>query len=636
MISQLGEIALYSALCFAILQSILPIYGYYRQNPYLLACARPAALGQSLSLLSAYLLLTYAFASNDFSLSYVALNSHPSLPLMYRLTAVWGGHEGSILLWVLLISLWSMVFAVVSNRFVEPNKKENQAFNALTIAILGILNSCFLCFLILTSDPFSVATTMTMGFDLNPLLQDPGFVIHPPMLYIGYVGFSVTFALTQAALIQNRLDQRWIVLTKKFAIAAWCFLTLGITLGSWWAYRVLGWGGFWFWDPVENASLLPWLTGTALIHILVLVEKRNIATTWAILLANVTCILSLLGTFLVRSGVLISAHTFANDPARGVFLLFLFALVSTLAILLFFLRNKNSQSIRPFRLHFFTRETSLILNGALLLLAMLTILLGTLYPLITDALHLGTISVGAPYFNKVMTPLVFILMLVMGIGGLSEWQTHKQFSFLKLVLMRALISVSLSITIILLLNHELSFAPILTLALSIWIILSVSKGWKLWQSMRLAHIGFALMVIGVMLSSLLQQEREVRIKPGDRVHLAAYHFLFLDTSSILGPNYRGIRAAFDVIKHGRHITNLYPEKRIYTVRGMVMTTVDIHPGIFRDLYIALGEPLTQNEWSVRIYYKPFIRFIWAGGILMILGGLAALSNHRREQLCVRQ
>ena len=396
MIYIFGSIALWAALTFAILQSVPTIIGYYRRNHYLLASARPAAFGQLLCVLCAYILLTIAFVTSDFSIAYVGMNSHPLLPFMYRLTAVWGGHEGSILLWIVLLNLWTVVFATLEKKNV---------LMPLTTAVLGIINVCFLLFLIFTSNPFLPAEQLLAGSDLNPLLQDPGFVIHPPMLYTGYVGFAVTFALTQAALLRGDINQAWASITRRYALAAWCFLTFGIMLGSWWAYRVLGWGGFWFWDPVENASLLPWLAGTALIHVLLITEKRDAAKSWAALLAIISFALSLLGTFLVRSGVLISAHTFANDPSRGVFLLLLLSVILTASLAIYLVRfsifSKNRAA--PFQL--LSRETGLLINSGLIIIAMLTILLGTIYPLIVDALHMDAISVGAPYLNLVMASM---------------------------------------------------------------------------------------------------------------------------------------------------------------------------------------------------------------------------------------
>ncbi|MBX3708706.1 MAG: heme lyase CcmF/NrfE family subunit [Gammaproteobacteria bacterium] len=622
MIRLLGEISLFFALFFSFTQSVLPLVSYWRKNPYGLALARPSAWGQCIFIMVAYVLMTIAFGISDFSIAYVAENSHPSLPLMYRLTAVWGAHEGSILLWILILNIWTTVFSLgsVNN------------YKTLTLAILGLISLCFLCFLLLTSNPFLPTLKLQTGRDLNPLLQDFGFVIHPPMLYAGYVGFSVAFAMTQAALIRGKLDYVWATTTRQFATAAWCFLTFGITLGSWWAYRVLGWGGFWFWDPVENASLLPWLSGTALIHVLILCEKRDSAKEWAALLSIISFALSLLGTFLVRSGVLVSAHTFANDPARGIFLLLLLAILITVALVVYVTRISQCSISHSTRFFLLSREMALLLNSALLFIAMATVLLGTLYPLILDALQLGAISVGAPYFNTVMMPLVFILMILMGLGVLAHWQQQSLKNLWSQAWKKFFFSIIGAVILLWCVAGQLNIIAIISLSLSFWIIMSITNSIRLLPGMSLAHTGFAILMIGIMLSSILNQEHDVRIKPGDVTTIGPYQFYFLNTQGINGPNYRGIQAEFEVTKNRRHIANLRPEKRIYTVREMVMTKVDIHPSIFRDLYIALGEPLNEDYWSVRLYYKPFVRWIWFGGIIMMMGGLLSIIKRKENIL----
>lgn len=620
MMSLFGQIFLILALLFSFLQSILPLLGFYRQEPYLLACARPSAWGQCVCVLLSYGLLTIAFITSDFSIAYVAENSHPDLPFLYRLTAVWGAHEGSILLWILVLNIWTAVYSCLEKDKSQP----------LVLSMLGIISFSFLCFLFFTSNPFLPALEPMSGRDLNPLLQDPGFVIHPPMLYTGYVGFSVAFAITQAALLSGKLDSTWAHVTRRFAIAAWCFLTLGIALGSWWAYRVLGWGGFWFWDPVENASLLPWLSGTALIHVLILVEKRGIAKGWAALLALISFSLSLLGTFLVRSGMLVSAHTFANDPTRGVFLLLLLAILTTAALAVYVARLSMLSNRNVIIFSRLSREMGLLFNSALLILSMLTVLLGTLYPLILDALHLGTISVGAPYFNLVMMPLVFFAMTMMGFAVLCRWQFQSAKNLWHQSWKKILISMAGTCFLLWYFVGNISLTAFISLSLSFWIILSVVDYFRISAGMAFAHTGFAIFVIGVMLSSILNQQLEVRMRPGNAVNIGPYQFFFLSTEGVGGPNYRGIKAAFEVIKNTHHVTNMYPEKRIYTVRDMIMTKVDIHPGIFRDLYMALGEPLEQDYWSVRIYYKPFVRWIWFGGIIMILGGIFAIMSRKQQ------
>jgi cytochrome c-type biogenesis protein CcmF len=557
MLSLFGTLSLYIAFGFALLQTLLPFIGYYRHSPYLLALTRPLTIAQFVFIFFAYVLLTLAFVNNDFSIAYVAANSHPDLPFIYRVTALWGAHEGSILLWIFILNLWTMVMVYTQKQTVLP----------IIISVLGLVSGSFLGFLLWTSNPFLRALVKLVPQDLNPLLQDPGFVIHPPMLYMGYVGLAAAFAITEAHLIAGKLDVNWARSTRYFALLAWCFLTLGITLGSWWAYRVLGWGGFWFWDPVENASLLPWLASTALIHVLLLVETRTAAKKWAVFLAIICFVLSLLGTFLVRSGLLVSSHTFANDPARGIFLLMILTILITLFLVIYFIRLPAIQSASLRHFPWLSREIFLLFNSGLLFVAMLTILLGTLYPLILDALHLGSISVGAPYFNQVMSPfvlLIFILMALMTLMPKSLWK---------------------------------------------------NKG------MLVAHAGFIILILGIFLSSWFAQEKMVRLRPGLSAKIGPYQFFFLETKGFDGPNYRAVRGYFDVLKADHHVTYLMPEKRIYFVRDMVMTKVDIHPGLFRDLYIALGEPLNNQEWSVRIYYKPFIRWVWIGGLFMILGGV---------------
>jgi cytochrome c-type biogenesis protein CcmF len=621
MISILGSAMLYLALLAAALQSVLPFIGYWRRNHLCLAFAIPCALAQCFFILLAYILLTVAFITHDFNIVYVAQNSHLKLPLLYRLTAVFGAHEGSFLLWITLLNLWSMA-VIVSLRHSLMRQ-----FNALTLAMLGAMNTCFLCFLILTSNPFLSALTPLSGQDLNPLLQDPGFVIHPPMLYIGYVGFSVAFAMVLAALIQGNLPSSLLSLIRRFTLAAWCFLTLGIALGSWWAYRVLGWGGFWFWDPVENASLLPWLSGTAFIHVLLLSERKGLVKGFAAILAIMTFALSLLGTFLVRSGVLVSVHTFANDPARGIFLLLLLAIMITAALWIYIKRlpllNSSSYTFSPL-----SRETGLLVNSGLLLIAMTTLLLGTLYPLIIDALHLSSISVGAPYFNTVMLPLVLLTMACMGVGVLLPWQQAPNKTKVLTMAKKAAFSAVCAAVLLLGVAGQLTLTTWFSLSLSLWIIFSVSDSARFYPGMALAHTGFAVLVIGILLSSLLSQTSEVRMKPGNTTTLGPYQFHFQQINGIQGANYRGLQATFDISKNNKSITTLLPEKRIYVVRDMVMTKVAIHPSLFRDLYLALGEPLDENSWSVRLYYKPFIRWIWLGALLMILGGILAILQRR--------
>ncbi|MBA3661460.1 MAG: heme lyase CcmF/NrfE family subunit [Gammaproteobacteria bacterium] len=630
MIATLGHDALLCACLFAFLQSVVPLYGFFRKNIYALAFARVSAIAQFIFVTLAFLFLISAFILNDFSIAYVAANSHETLPLLYRATAAWGAHEGSILLWVFILNLWTMIFYIV-NRWQLRADPQQLDIGTLTLAILGFVSFCFLCFLIFTSNPFLLNLGPAIGQDLNPLLQDPGFVIHPPMLYAGYVGFACTFAITQAALLMRAPPSVWLPLTRRFAVAAWCFLTLGILLGSWWSYRVLGWGGFWFWDPVENASLLPWLAGTALIHILLLAEKRNIGIAWAATLSIFCFLLSLLGTLLVRSGILISAHTFASDPGRGVFLLLMLTSISLLSFLIYLFLPTGYFTQKNSALNLVSREVSLYLNSGLLIIAMLTILLGTLYPILIEALHFQSISVGAPYFNLVMLPLVCLTMIMMVIGPACVWQNQPVTLPWQKVWKKLALSLILTLSFLFFLHDSFDWITTVCVTLAVWVILSVPATRKKHRAMSVAHFGFAIFVLGLALTALLNQEREVRLKPGDHIQLNAYHFLFSDLKRDDGSNYKGIRAEFTVLKNKRYITSLQPEKRVYTVREMVMSKVAIHPGIFRDLYIALGEPLENDYWSVRIYYKPFIRLVWFGGLIMILGGCISLLQRRSQR-----
>lgn len=621
MLSLFGSIAILFALIFSLLQTLLPMWGYWRKNPFILAFARPAAYGQGLYILIAYTLLTLGFINNDFSIAYIAANSHPDLPFIYRVTALWGSHEGSILLWILILNIWTTIVS-----FCKCQTSEQQQFRSLTLAILGLISFCFLSFLFFTSNPFLPNIGPQIGRDLNPLLQDPGFIIHPPMLYMGYVGFSAAFAMTQAALLQNNLSAHWANITRKFAIAAWSFLTLGIALGSWWAYRVLGWGGFWFWDPVENASLLPWLAGLALIHVLIVAEKRNMVKNWSVLLATFTFILSILGTFLVRSGVLVSVHTFASDPTRGIFLLILLATLIVIACMIYLKRLAlTTQHSAAKKLFFLSREMFLLLNGGLLFAAMFTILLGTLYPLIIDAFHAGAISVGAPYFNLVMLPQVFFVMALMALVPFSRFDLKQKFPWKK-ISKNILISVFGAMSLIWATNYQFHWQAILVLSLSFCIILNTFPFLRSSTGMTVAHTGFAVFLIGIILSSTLNIEKMVRMEIGQTATIGPYNFHFLSTEGIKGENFRGIRAKFQITKNNRHIIFMQPEKRIYPVRDMVMSKVAIHPSIFRDLYLVLGDPFSETDWSVRLYYKPFIRWIWLGAFIMILGGILSLQN----------
>lgn len=625
-ISTWGHFLINSAILIALLQFLLPIYGCWKKNIYTLAMARPLTFLQGFIVSNAFFLLVGAFLSNNFALGYVAANSHPLLPFFYRLTAVWGAHEGSFLLWIFMLNLWSMAICCYS-------KYQKQEMHALTLALLGLMSFCFLIFLDFTSNPFQLATNATPQ-DLNPLLQDPGFFIHPPMLYAGYVGFSTTFAVTMAWLITSRSStpikeaQFWANTVRPWVVAAWAFLTIGITLGSWWAYHVLGWGGFWFWDPVENASLLPWMAGVALLHLVIVIEKQGRFLDWGITLAILTFSLSVLGTFLVRSGVLISVHSFAHDPSRGLFLLLLLAFITGPALTVYLCNRtkiiaSSPESPLP---HWTSREGILLTQSIFLFVAMTTVLLGTLYPLIMEATGLGALSIGPPYFNKVLLPVLIITMFFMGIAPISLWyRSSWAWTYMK---RNGMVSIILAIILTLFFTRAWNSAVIFNLSLIFWVILSISNVFLQNPSMSFAHLGFALVIMAIVLSSAFSKEREVRIQAGEDVTIGPYVLHFTDVRGIQAPNFKSVQGDFAASYHHRPITHLHPEKRIYTVRDMMMTKADIYPAVFHDLYVSLGEPITENSWSVRLYYKPFIRWIWLGGFCIAFGGFLSLLRYR--------
>lgn len=626
MIPELGQFALILAMCLALIQATFPLIGLWRNESSWMLLAKPAAIGQSLFIAVAFIVLAYAFLSNDFSVVFVAKNSNTHLPWIYRLAAVWGGHEGSLLLWVTILSFWTATVALV-------NEKDLAEIKTNALVILGLLNVGFLIFILSTSSPFAryLPTSPLEGADLNPLLQDPGLAIHPPMLYMGYVGFAVVFAFAIAALISGRVDASWARLVKPWVLAAWCFLTAGITLGSWWAYRVLGWGGWWFWDPVENAALLPWLTGTALIHALTMVEKRDELKTWTILLSICAFSLSLLGTFLVRSGILISVHAFAQDPARGRFLLEFLGLVIGGALILYAWRAPKLSQRGTFAL--LSRETFLLMNNVLLVIIMCTVLLGTLYPLILDTLGGEKISVGPPYFNTVVIPLMVPLLVAMGVGPLCSWQKIRASQLFKYLGLPLILVMAITFLMLLIKSWQVPVAVVLGIGLASWIIFAtvqavlIHKNLAKQWGMVFAHLGMAVCVIGITLTTHYKIERDVEMQVGDVVQVGNYEFKFMGVHNAIGPNYTGVNAVFEVAKNQRLINSLVPEKRIYNANQTPMTIAAIDAGLFRDLYVALGDSLPNNSWGVRIYYKPFIRWIWWGGFLMFFGGLIVLVKN---------
>jgi cytochrome c-type biogenesis protein CcmF len=633
MIAEIGLFCLICALVFAGLLTIVPTIGLWRQQKDLQKAASIYVCGQIFFVALAYLCLTICFLKDDFTVIYVLTNSSISLPWFYKLCAVWGGHEGSMLLWIAVLSLWMLGVTFFSSSLESSIKTR-------VLIVLGMLSIGFLLFLITTSNPFArqFELLQSQGRDLNPLLQDPGFLFHPPMLYMGYVGFSVAFAFAIAALWAGRVESAWAKWTRPWTLAAWCCLTAGITLGSWWAYRELGWGGWWFWDPVENASFMPWLVGTALLHSLAVNEQRQQFKAWTLLLAITAFSLSLIGTFLVRSGVLTSVHAFAVDPQRGLYILFFLLVVIGGSLLLFAFRAQTlRQSSHP---AFISRESALLLNNVFLAVLMLTVLLGTVYPLLIDGLGLGKLSVGAPYFNAVFVPFMVPVLILMGIGIHLQWlkdRLRSIFSRLKYVV---ICSLALPLIILVIVQYPLNFSACLGLGLAFWVILSTlvflyvkikQRGLRqlstaIW-GMALAHCGVAATVLGITISSNYGVQDDVKMAPGETVFLAGYHIQYIEEKPVQGPNFHGTKAEFKITSAtGESV--IYPEKRIYNVGQMAMTdsAIDVTP--FRDIYVALGEPLDKNAWSVRLYYKPFIRWIWGGGFMILAGGLLALMDRR--------
>jgi len=638
MIPEIGQLALILAALLALAQGTLPIVGAAQRTPAWMALARPAAQGQFLFVAIAFACLAWSFVTSDFSVLNVASNSNSQLPLPYRFAATWGSHEGSLLLWVLMLAGWTVAVTFFSRHLPD-------AMVARVLGVMGLISLGFLLFMLITSNPFDrIFPPPPDGRDLNPLLQDPGMVIHPPMLYMGYVGFSVAFAFAIAALLGGRLDSTWARWSRPWTTAAWCFLTVGVMLGSWWAYYELGWGGWWFWDPVENASFMPWLVGTALIHSLAVTEKRGAFRSWTVLLAICTFSLSLLGTFLVRSGVLTSVHAFATDPKRGVFILAFLTLVIGGSLALYATRAHRVAAGGDFEP--VSRESMLLANNVLLLVAAGSVLLGTLYPLFLDALALGKISVGPPYFEAVFVPLMAPLAFLMGIGPIARW---KQASLPDLwSRLRWALGVAAA-TALVFPAAAGRWSPLVSLGLglAVWIVAATVVGAmerirnargslaarfaqqpRAWWGMTLAHLGVAVFITGVTLVKGYETERDVRMAVGDTVTVGGYTFRFDGVRDAAGPNYRAVRGAVDVSKDGRPVRTLRPEKRIYNAQQMPMTEAAIASGIRGDLYVSLGDPVGEGAWTLRVYHKPFVTWIWGGCLLMALGGLLALSDRR--------
>jgi len=639
MMPEIGTFLLCLALGLALLLSIYPLWGAARQDARLMTLARPLTWGMFLAIAAAFMVLVHAFVVNDFTVAYVATNSNTLLPVYYRVAATWGAHEGSLLLWVLLLSSWSLAVAIFSREMPRDAL-------ARVLAVMGMINAGFLLFILLTSNPFArtLPDFPIDGGDLNPMLQDIGLIFHPPLLYMGYVGFSVAFAFAIASLMTGRLDTAWARWSRPWTAAAWVFLTIGIVLGSAWAYYELGWGGWWFWDPVENASFMPWLAGTALMHSLAVTEKRGSFKAWTVLLAIATFSLSLLGTFLVRSGVLVSVHAFASDPARGMFILAFLIIVIGSSLLLYALRGGQVRS--RVQSEIWSRESFLLGNNVLLIVAMLVVLLGTLLPLVHKQLGLGSISVGEPFFNTLFSWLMAPFALLLGIGPLVRWRRDEPQKLWKRLSAGLVVTLLLSVLLPWLLEDRIEAMTVTGLLMAIWVTLltlmelherathrhSLLKGlWHLSRShwgMVLGHLGVAVTVVGIAFSTQYSVERDVRMKAGDSIDIHRYHFVFRDEHNLQGPNYSGGVAIIDVTRDGKPEAVLRAEKRFYTAARTMMTEAAISGGFTRDLYAALGEELDNGAWAVRLYYKPFVRWIWFGGLFMAAGGLLCLLDPR--------
>ena len=639
MIPEIGNFSLLLALVLALILGILPITGSLRGNRQLMALARPVARGQLAFIVTAFGCLVYTFVTNDFSVKYVAAHSNSLLPVQYRIAAVWGGHEGSLLLWMLMLGGWMLAVTLFSKRLPEE-------MLARVLGVMGLISVGFLSFTLFTSNPFERLLPAAMdGRDLNPLLQDPGMIFHPPLLYMGYVGFSVAFSFAIAALIGGKLDATWARWSRPWTTVAWMFLTLGIMLGSWWAYYELGWGGWWFWDPVENASFMPWLVGTALIHSLAVTEKRGAFKNWTVLLAIIAFSLSLLGTFLVRSGVLTSVHSFASDPARGLFILAFLSIVVGSSLVLFAWRAPKVGLGSGFGL--ISRESMLLLNNVLLVAAAGAVFLGTLYPLFLDALNMGKISVGPPYFEAVFAPIMAIAVFLMGIGPRTPWQQASLAKVFKHLLPWFIVSVALGILVPFWFGRWT--APVVAgTSLGMWALLTSmaylvarvrgSTSGSAWATLRgtsrstygmlLAHAGIGVFILGVTLVKGYETSSEMRLRVGDVTTLDGYAFRLLAMEKMKGPNYSGIRGTLEVTQNRAKIDTLYPEKRLYTMQDSAMTEGAIYTSLFRDLYVALGEQISRDEWVMRIQHKPMVNWIWGGCLIMAFGGLLAVSDRR--------
>ncbi|MBN8431963.1 heme lyase CcmF/NrfE family subunit [Microbulbifer salipaludis] len=643
---ELGHFALIVGLLLSVALSVVPLLGTYTGRELWMGTARPLSMGVLAFTTLSYICLTVAFVNSDFSVAYVAQNSNSILPMVYKVTAVWGGHEGSILLWLLMLAGWTAAVAVFSRQLPD-------VLVARVLSVMGMLLIGFFLFILLTSNPFDriLPFPPADGSDLNPLLQDPGMIIHPPLLYMGYVGFAVAFAFAVAALLEGRLDSAWARWARPWTAIAWSFLTLGIALGSWWAYYELGWGGWWFWDPVENASFMPWLVGTALLHSLAVTEKRGIFRSWTILLSIFAFSLSLLGTFLVRSGVLTSVHAFATDPLRGGFILAFLAVVVGLSLLLFAVRAPAVSAGSVFSAK--SRETFLLSNNIVLMLIMAVVITGTLYPLLADALNWGKISVGPPFFNLFFVPLMVVLCVLLGLGIHANWKDTKAHRLVKAWGLPALVAV-IAAPVVTLLAGDFHWGAMLGVLAGLWVVTSsvadilaksrnaetrwagLKRQRASYYGMHLGHIGLAVSVLGVALTTVYSVEKDLRMSPGQSEEMSGYEFTFEGVRQVRGPNYQASEGVLVVRNNGRVVAELLPQKRSYFSGGNIMTEAAIDSGLFRDLYVALGDPMDKNnlsgDWAVRVHYKAFVIWIWLGSALMALGGVIAVADKRYRKV----
>ncbi len=641
MIPELGNFLLIMAFINAIFLGVLSFIGAHYQHQGLMQFSKRASISIFALILASFVCLTISFINNDFSVAYVANHSNTQLPIHYRISAVWGAHEGSLLLWVLILTGWMAAVALFSKSLPKP-------LITRVLGVMGFIAIGFIAFTLFTSNPFDRVLPFIPidGSDLNPLLQDFGLIVHPPMLYMGYVGFSVVFAFAIAGLLQGDLDHHWARWSRPWTTVAWIFMSLGIALGSWWAYYELGWGGWWFWDPVENASFMPWLAGTALIHSLAATEKRGVFKSWTVLLAILTFSLSLLGTFLVRSGVLTSVHSFANDPVRGRFILVFLGIVVGASLLIYAIQSSKIRSKANFGL--FSRETALLFNNALLAVVTFMVLLGTLHPLIQEAFTGDKSSVGPPYFNLMFSIFMIPILILMPIGQQINWKQESMKPMLTKYWLWAISSILIALAVVIIMGGIEPMALVGT-TLGLWVLagcakyvlaqaskstsftIGVKKISRSYWGMLVAHLGVAVTVLGVVLTSYYSIEENIKISQGETVQVEDLDVEFYDFKNTEGPNYISSAGSFRIYSEGELITDLHPEKRKYNASKMVMTEADIDAGLFRDIYVVMGEPLDDGAWAISVYYKPFVRWIWLGSIFMALGGLLAVSDKRYRQ-----